>query len=138
MNPEVLEYISAYEICVLAVEMPDGSPHAATVHYAPSGDEPTFVFMTHPKSRKGEAIVGKESVRVTLVIGFKEDNVQRTFQADGIVRLLKDDETVLKEAYLTRFPGKDQKFKEDIFFKFTPTWWRLTTWSEGNKTILTS
>ena len=34
MTPEIINFINSQKVCVLAVEMPDGSPHAATVHFA--------------------------------------------------------------------------------------------------------
>lgn len=139
MNPEIIEYITNNRICVLAIEMMDGSPHAATVHYAHHGSVPVFIFQTNPKYRKSEALFGREESRASLVIGFEESERQRTFQADGVVSLLKPTDKELEHAYLTKFPGKDAKYSTDVFLKFTPTWWRYTDWGKPEgKTVYLS
>jgi hypothetical protein len=43
MNKEILDYIKSQRVCVLAVEMMDSSPHAATVHFAHM-DNPLMFF----------------------------------------------------------------------------------------------
>ena len=66
--------------------------------------------------------------------------MEKTFQADGEARLLKLDDPLVR-VYLAKFEEKQLKIDEtdDIFFSFTPTWWRFTDYSgsEG-KTVYNS
>lgn len=135
MHPEVLKYLKNQRVCVLAVEMPDGSPHAATVHFAYTNEPPTFVIMTNPAYRKHEALA-KGVARASLVVGSTEADM-RTLQVDGTVCLSDSDE--LQNVYLEKFPKTTHIFKKDVLFTFTPTWWRFTDWTrpEG-KTIYNS
>lgn len=135
MIKDVLDYLSTQRVCVLAVEMPDGSPHAATVHFAFDEESETFIIMTNPAYRKHEALA-KGVARASMVIGTSEGDT-KTFQLDGVV-CLSDNENFLN-LYLEKFPKAAHIFKKDVLFTFSPTWWRFTDWArpEG-KTIFTS
>lgn len=140
MNPEVLEYLKSQRVCVVAVEMPDGSPHAATVHFAISEDSMAFIIQTSPKYRKSEALLDKPSVRASLVVGLEEvaGGKDKTFQLDGEARLVNPDEDLI-QTYFDKFPEKGKKFSDDIFFVVTPVWWRFTDWSKPEgKTVFNS
>ena len=138
MPVEILEYLKTQRVAVLAVEMMDGSPHAATVHFAHNDDPLFFVFETEKGYRKTEPLFGREVSRASLVVGFDESNLQ-TLQLDGTVQLLKDDSQ--RGPYLAKFPSKQGKLDDPdvVMFAFTPTWWRFTDWTrpEG-KTIINS
>ncbi len=141
MKKEILDYLEAQKIGVLAVEMLDGSPHGATVHFAHTDEPLVFYFETYREYRKAEPILNKEKLRGSFVVGCNENDM-KTLQLDGIVELLKENEKGTFDAvYLGKFPEKIEKSKDDkfVFFKFTPTWWRFTDWTrpEG-KTIITS
>ncbi|HSW96358.1 MAG TPA: pyridoxamine 5'-phosphate oxidase family protein [Candidatus Saccharimonadales bacterium] len=138
MNQKVLDYLKNQRICVLAVEMLDGSPHAATVHFANEEGPFNFYFETDRDSRKSEPLFAKEITKGSLVIGSDEKNAQ-TFQADGIVRLLKPDEKeIFNFVYLGKFPEKKEKSLNPNFvcFTFTPTWWRFTDWTNPKEKIV--
>lgn len=141
MNQEILDYIKSQRVCVLAVEMLDGSPHAATVHFANTEVPLVFFFETHRDYRKSEALLGRELTRASVVIGFDESNV-KTLQMDGEVRLLKDEEKkTFDDVYLGKFPGKKTKTADAkaVVFCFVPKWWRFTDWTKPTgKTILSS
>ena len=137
MPQEILDYLQENRVCVFAIEMMDGSPHAATVHFA-NTPEPVFVFETEKGYRKAEALEGREVSRATLVVGSNEGNM-RTLQLDGQAQLLQD--ASLKDLYLTKFPEKKSKLDDPkvIMFSFSPTWWRFTDWTHPKgKTITTS
>lgn len=138
---EVLEYLTTQRIGVLAVEMLDGSPHGATVHFAHSENPLIFYFETNRDYRKSEALFGRETSRATFVVGIDE-LVPRTLQLDGIVQLMKPEEKdAFDEVYLKKFPEKIQKSQKPdaVFFQFIPTWWRFTDWSAPDgKKIVTS
>jgi uncharacterized protein YhbP (UPF0306 family) len=142
MQKEVLDFIDSQFLSVLAVEMLDGSPHGATVHFAYSDFPEMFLFETHKPYRKTEALFGRDESRASLVIGFDQNNM-KTLQLDGTVRLLRDDtERILfNKVYFKKFPKKketvhDPKF---VFFCFIPKWWRYTDWqSPSGKIIISS
>lgn len=135
MRPEVLEYLKQQRICVLAVEMTDGSPHAATVHFAFDTKGEKFVIMTNPAYRKYEALANGVS-RASIVVGSSEDDM-RTLQLDGEVLLTDSEEA--QSLYLEKFPEKLGKYQKDVLFTFTPTWWRFTDWTHAEgKAVYTS
>ena len=142
MNREILDYIKTQRLSVLAVEMLDGSPHGATVHFAHMENPLMFFFETNRAYRKSEPLLQQELTRASLVIGFDESNI-KTLQLDGDVRLLKDEEnTLFDEIYLNKFPEKTEKMAanpELLPFVFLPKWWRFTDWTKPEgKVILTS
>lgn len=142
-HEQILDYIETQRVGVLAVEMMDGSPHAATVHFAFTEEPFEFFFATDKGYRKTEALVGREQSRASFVIGCDEGNM-KTLQMDGTIELLTADEKeIFERVYLGKFPEKVEKLDldddENVLFKFTPNWWRFTDWttSEG-KQIITS
>ncbi|RJP43625.1 pyridoxamine 5'-phosphate oxidase family protein [Candidatus Parcubacteria bacterium] len=141
MNRKILDYIKTQRICVLSVEMMDGSPHAATVHFAHTEDPLMFFFETDRGYRKSEPLFGRETTRASMVIGVDEGNM-KTLQIDGEVRLLKGgEEKLFEDAYLGKFPSKNKKAADPgaVFFVFIPTWWRFTDWTgPQGKTIVAS
>lgn len=140
MQQQILDYLKTQRIGVLALEMLDGSPHAATVHFAHSENPVVFYFETNKKYRKAEALFGREVTRASLVIGSDENNMA-TLQMDGVAALIKPDEQkVFEDIYLGKFPAKHAKINDEaVFFRFIPTWWRFTDWrGSTGKVILTS
>ena len=142
MNQEILEYIQSQKVCVLAVEMLDGSPHAATVHFAHTSEPLQFFFETDSRYRKAEPLLEKPVTRASLVIGVDEDTM-KTLQLDGEVRLLKTaaEHALYEKVYLGKFPNNKLKAADDTFLPFTfiPKWWRFTDWTgPDGKKITTS
>jgi len=132
--PEILAYLKTQRIGVLAVEMPDGSPHAATVHFAHTENPFVFYFETDPKTRKSEAFVNG-SARASFVVGTNENDM-KTLQMDGIAKVAAPEEKEsFEKVYFGKFSDKAGKYGEQMLFTFTPTWWRFTDWktSEGKK-----
>ena len=139
MDKDILDYLKSQNVCVIAVEMPDGSPHGATCHFAHAEDPLTLLFLTSSTYRKSEALLAKETVRASVVVGSNEGDM-KTFQLDGVVKLLPKGDA-LEETYFMKFPEKREKYKgsHDIFFTFTPTWWRFTDWTQpAGKAVRTS
>jgi uncharacterized protein YhbP (UPF0306 family) len=141
MKQEILDYIKSQRVGVLAVEMLDGSPHGATVHFANTESPLQFFFETYREYRKAEALFGRDISRASFVIGSDESNM-KTLQLDGEIRLIKTEEKqIIDEVYLGKFPEKKEKSKEPkvVFFTFIPKWWRFTDWTKPEgKIILTS
>ncbi len=139
MQKEILEYLNTQRTAVIAIEMLDGAPHAATVHFAHTEEPVIFLFETEKAYKKAEALLGRESSRASLVIGTTEAD-KKTLQLDGTVQLLTDSEENLKQLYLKKFPEKEKKSRDGkfIFFKFVPSWWRYTAWKLEGKVIYSS
>lgn len=139
MNQKVLEYIETQRVCVLAVEMPDGSPHSATVHFAAEPDGSRFYFWTLPESRKVESLHVRPSSRASVVIGFDEANM-KTLQMDGVVEFVAEENREhFDSIYFGKFPDKVGKFPDAVAVVFSPTWWRFTDWTTPQgRVVMTS
>ena len=142
MKQEILDYVKTQRVGVLAVEMLDGSPHAATVHFAHTDDPLVFFFETDRAYRKSEPLFGREKTRASVVLGFDESNA-KTLQLDGEVWLIRPEEKEwFDTVYWQKFPEKKEKSTANpnaVYFKFTPSWWRFTDWTTPQgKMILTS
>ena len=126
---------------MLAVETGDGSPHAATVHFAHTENPFVFFFETAQDSKKGQSILSKKETRASVVLGTIESTMM-TLQMDGLIQVLGDNEKELYDKiYLGKFPEKEGKFKDQKIFPFifTPNWWRFTDWTKpGGKQIINS
>ena len=134
LNSEILDYIREQRLCVLAVEMLDGSPHAALVHFAHQENPLIFVIQTNPNSRKAELIsVGREA-RVSLVIGLEEvpNGKDKTLQIDGVAKLVQSDE-VLSRIYLDKFAENTGQWDDHIYLSVKPVRWRYTAWNGPGK-----
>lgn len=141
MRQEILEYLKTQRVGVLAVEMLDGSPHGATVHFAHTENSFQFFFKTHREYRKVEPLLEKSTTRATFVVGVDESNM-KTLQLDGEVRLISQIEKELFDnVYFGKFPEKrkNQEDPNSIYLIFTPVWWKYTEWNTSQgKLIITS
>ncbi len=140
MNQEILNFLKDERIGVLAIEMLDGAPHAATLHFAYDESSGMLFFKTSRSYRKSEPLFGRPTSRASFVVGVNE-SIMKSFQADGEVRLITDDEKDLFErTFLGKFPEKKKTTPDPdaVFFVFIPTWWRYTDWTkpEGKVVIV--
>jgi uncharacterized protein YhbP (UPF0306 family) len=140
MNQEILDYLSAEKVGVLAVEMLDGSPHAATIHFAYSDNPSVFFFLTEKTTRKAESFLQREVSRASFVVGADESRMQ-TLQLDGEVQALSaEDLELFNSVYVTKYVSRKEKIQDpkSVAFKFIPKWWRYTNWSGPNGKIILS
>ncbi|MFA5999768.1 MAG: pyridoxamine 5'-phosphate oxidase family protein [Candidatus Paceibacterota bacterium] len=142
MPKEVIDFIHSQWLSVLAVEMMDGSPHGATMHFVFNKDTSTFFLQTYNTFHKAQAILEREQSRASMVVGFN-DNDRRTLQLDGTVQVLKTDteKYIFEKLYFDKFPKKRGLAKDSKFlaFSFVPLKWHYTNWdSPGGKLVLTS
>lgn len=128
---EAFDCLNNQRTGVIAVKMLDGSPHGSTVHFAHLESPLKLIFLTTPTYKKVEPLREGET-QATFVVGTTEE-LNKTIQLDGVAQL--EDSQEIREAYFTKFPEKKDKHPENIFFTFTPTWWRFTDWTtpEGKK-----
>ncbi|HVX90091.1 MAG TPA: pyridoxamine 5'-phosphate oxidase family protein [Candidatus Paceibacterota bacterium] len=135
MPKEIFEFLNSKRTGVIAIQMLDGTPHAATVHFA-NTTQPAFIILTSPTYRKLEPLNKNGRAPASLVIGTEEEIPQKTLQMDGEAVLTDTPE--IREVYFAKFPDKSGKHPDDVFFTFTPTWWRFTKWESSGKTVITS
>jgi hypothetical protein len=134
---ESLAYLTTQNIGVLAVEMVDGAPHAASMHVAHTENPLVFYMRTGKGTMKCEPLLKNGSTRASLVFGADKSNM-KTLQIDGTLRLTQESEdSGFMEVFFGKFPNKDGNVKDanTVFLIFTPTWWRYTDWTtpEGVK-----
>ncbi len=137
ITQEALDYLKTQKIGVLSVEMLDGSPHSATVHFAHTEKPFAFFIETGKGCRKSEALLKNGHTRASFVVGVDEGNM-KTLQLDGVASVAKAaEEDSFMDTFLAKFPNKDGKVKDSevVLILFTPTWWRFTDWktSEGKR-----
>jgi uncharacterized protein YhbP (UPF0306 family) len=140
IHTSATDFLATERVGVFAIEMPDGSPHAATVHYAYDASTGTFYFETQATYRKAEALQARSHSRASLVIGTSE-SIMKTLQLDGLAQLIHDTERTHFEAvYFGKFPEKLQKYASGkyVCFSLTPTWWRFTDWTAAAGKIMYS
>lgn len=123
MNPgELIEFVRARGLAVVASQGPDGTPQAALVGVAAT-DDAELVFDTSRSSRKFANI--EREAKVAVVIGW-DDEV--TVQCEGPADVLTgaDRERCL-EAYFAQYPdGRDRAKSENIaHVRVRPRWVRL-------------
>jgi len=133
MNEGIKNFIKSNRICVVSVLRPDGSIHAATVHYSSNEDATEFYVATSRKSRKAESLLSGESVKASMVIGFREEEMI-TYQMDGNISAITDEVQLapVKEIHYAMHPFA-KKFEGDpetVFLIFKPEWWRYSAFKE--------
>jgi uncharacterized protein YhbP (UPF0306 family) len=137
MPKEIYEFLDSQPVGVISVEMEDGSPHGATVHFAYQKSPFAFVILTGRNYRKAQSILAKKATRASLVIG-TDERAMKTFQLDGVATVPETNE--FEKVYFAKFPGKKEKFdtSDEVFFVFTPTWWRYTDYKapKGKQTLV--
>jgi general stress protein 26 len=139
IDERIANFLSKHGICSLTTLLPDGSPHAAALHFSHSAGSFEFTFLTKKSSRKAAALLDGSSVRGAIVVGFSEEELI-TLQLDGEVAVITG-EAELEDArriHFSKHPSS-KKYEKDpayIFLKFTPSWWRYTDYNTKPATIL--
>lgn len=139
MDKIVLDYIQNNRVCALAVQLEDGTPHTAALHYSHVPDPVVMYFSTENTSKKCEALITGKTVKGSVTIGFSEEE-WITLQMDGDVSMILDPEE-LKAAKAIHYPKhpNSQKFENDpatVFLKFVPKWWRYTDYNTKPMTVI--
>src|SRR5690242_12198648 len=104
MNQDVLDYPEKERVGVLAVAMPDGSVHAATVHFALRAEPFALLVGTGMGSMKGKALAEAGELKASCVVGADEETMI-TAQADGVIGTVgAEDQPGFDEIYLGKLP----------------------------------
>lgn len=141
MEQAMVDFLTKNRVCALTTLLPDGSPHAAALHYSFKQTPFELYFSTENTSKKCEGLLNGETVKASAVVGISEEE-WITLQMDGTATLIKstDDLAAIQTMHYAKHPNSE-KFKDDpatVFLKFTPVWWRYTDYTSKPPTILTS
>lgn len=101
----VQDFLDENRVGVLAVEMMDGSPHGATIHFAHTINLFEFYIITNRNYRKAEPMLASGYTRASLVIGFSE-SIMKSLQLDGEVGLVDRSLVNFQQVYLVKFPDR--------------------------------
>lgn len=115
-----------------------GQPHSATLHYCFDEKSGCFYFLTEESSRKVQELSSGLS-KSSLVIGFSEEE-WTTLQLEGEIGKTFDNEREKAvEVFHQKFRNDKSKLTEDnVFLKFTPSWWRYTELKRDPMLIISS
>lgn len=140
-NKIILKFLNNNRVCSLTVMLPDGTPHAAAIHYSYHNSPLIFYFSTENTSRKCQGLIRGKVTKAAIVIGLSEQE-WKTIQMEGEIQAVLDKSVLnkIKAIHYAKHPNS-QKFEHDpatIFLAFTPTWWRYTDYNTKPITIITS
>ena len=127
-------------LCVLAVALPDGSPHGAVVHFSSERDPLRFFIMTYPTVKIEAIRASGGASKAAIVIGCSEKEFV-TLQMRGDVRIVSERnelEHIHKIHYAKHPESEKYKNVDTIFLELIPTWWRYTDLKTHSGAIVSS
>lgn len=135
MNEQILDYVNSQSIAVLAVQMPDNAPHAATMHFGFLENPNRFIVVTNKDSKKCIPLLQGETANASFVIGQSEADM-KSLQMDGVVEMATDES--VSEEFFAKFPDKKGRYNSetDAILVFTPTWWRYSDYKNSNDKLI--
>lgn len=141
MNKKALDLLAMQRVCSLSILLPDGTPHAAALHYSHRIKPLTLFFSTDNTSKKAQGLMDGKNKKASVVIGFSEEE-WKTIQMDGTVKAILDRNELeeAKEIHYAKNPNSKQ-FENDptnLLLSFTPLWWRYTDYNTEPPTIVNS
>ncbi len=141
MDSTISQFIAIHRVCSLTTLLPEGSPHAAALHYSHQDNPLTFCFSTEKSSKKCQNLLDGKSSKASVVIGFSEEE-WKTLQMDGEIRAIRDPDELkkIKAIHYIKHPDSKQyeNDPETLFLSFTPHWWRYTDYNTDPPLIKTS
>ncbi len=129
---ELVAFIRAHRIAVVATVDESGSPQAAVVGVSAT-DEGEIVFDTLTTSRKYANV--EHDPRVALVVGW-DDEV--TVQCEGNADIVSGPDLVrCQQAYFVQYPdGRERAGWPDIaYIRIRPSWFRYSDYRPGSFVI---
>lgn len=137
LDKRALEFLGSKRVGVLAVQLKDGSPHAATVHFSHQENPLRLFFLTDRNYKKCEALLDGAIVRSSFVTGFSEEEMQ-TLQLDGTAHMVTDSAelTNLKNTHFKKI-STAQRYENDpdsVFLEFVPDWWQYSDYTTDPET----
>lgn len=138
MDPKIKEFIDKEILGVFSINLSDGAPHGATVHFSYSENPFVFYIMTENTTLKAQTLLKNEIQKASLVIGFSE-KVWITLQMRGNVKIVTDEKELEEtgKVHFGKFPkSENYKSPQTVFLKFKPHWYRFTDFNTEPETII--
>ncbi|PIR45313.1 MAG: hypothetical protein COV10_00295 [Candidatus Vogelbacteria bacterium CG10_big_fil_rev_8_21_14_0_10_51_16] len=138
MNPTIKAFLDKERVCVLAVPLADGSPHAAAMHYSNTYQPLKLYFQTGKESLKCRALRAGDMARASVVVGFNETEML-TLQMRGMLREVTAQgelEALWRVHYRKQPQAEQYKGPDSAFLEFTPAWWRYTDFTTDPETMI--
>ena len=133
MDQKVLDFLAKEKVCVLAVILPDGFPHTATMHFA---HQDGSIYLSTRSTSKKASNLSSGNIKASITVGISEEEWV-TVQMDG--QLEKVEDKPAKSIILAKYPDDEKHFDATaIFLKFTPTWWRYSDFKSTPPIFLAS
>lgn len=138
---KIHEFLKSHNIAVFSTNLPDGSIHAASLHFSHAENPLELYFSTDRESRKCQGLLHGEILPAAVVVGFSTEEWV-TLQLDGEVQavLVPEELRKIQDVHYAKHPHSE-KYKDDpatIFLKFTPKWWRYTDFNTEPVMIVAS
>ncbi|MBI4133018.1 pyridoxamine 5'-phosphate oxidase family protein, partial [Candidatus Uhrbacteria bacterium] len=89
MNPKALALLTKERVCVIAVVLGDGSPHAAEMHYSEQLDPIRLFIQTYP-TVKVHALREKGGAGKAAVVLNLTESEMKSLQMRGNLRIITD------------------------------------------------
>jgi len=86
MEQKVLDFLAKEKVCVLAVILPDGFPHTATMHFA--HQDGSIYLSTRSTSKKASGLISGNT-KASITVGICEEE-WTTMQMDGQLEKVED------------------------------------------------
>lgn len=139
MDNKIIKFLANNKVCSLTTLLPNGSPHAAALHYSHKNEPLELYFSTENTSLKCQALLKGDLTKASVVVGFSEEE-WITLQMDGEAKAIfdKDELKAVQIMHYSKHPDS-KKYKDDpetIFLKFTPKWLRYTDYNKDPAEVL--
>jgi len=139
MDNKILEFLKTHNVSTLTLQLSNGTPHAAVMHFSHKDDPFELYFATKTTSKKCDALLSGGSTKASFVTGFSEEEWV-TLQMDGEVKIAKENLEEISEIHYTKNPSS-KRYKDEpgaCLLVFTPTWWRYSNFKDKPPTIISS
>ncbi len=106
MDQKVVDFLTSERVSALAVVMPDGTSHAAAMHFCFDPAKNAIYFLTEASCEKCKAVANGRVAPASVVVGFDEKDNKVTVQMDGQLMWETNTEELVqtKQVYFTKFP----------------------------------
>lgn len=129
MDQKIIDFLHKERMAILAVSLPDGTPHTAAMHFV--YQDGVIYFSTHNSSKKA---TGLTSSKASITVGFNEQD-WITLQLDGQIEKTTEGKDLINAKYPENAKYMDEN---SIFLKFTPIWWRYSDFKSQPPIFLTN
>ncbi len=140
MDPKAVGLLTKERVCVLAVSLADGSPHAAEMHYSEQ-IAPVKLFIQTYHTVKVRALEERGGAGKAAVVLNLAESEMKSLQMRGEVRIVtaEDELQRIYSVHYKKHPTAEKyKDSETVFLEFTPTWWRYSDFTTDPETVIES